>query len=110
MECDIFREKKSKKQYLADGFANNMEGVTVSEDKIHVTWKGDNSIVKFNALIHQVRVKKITVTLKSAPAGIKEIHNSEVNENTPIYNLAGQRVSKDYKGVVIQNGKKFVRK
>lgn len=110
MECDTFREKKSKKQYLADGFANNMEGVTVSEDKIHVTWKGDNSIVKFNALIHQVRVKKITVTLKSAPAGIKEIHNSEINENAPIYNLAGQRVSKDYKGVVIQNGKKFVRR
>ena len=58
-------------------------------------------------LSHQVRVKKITVTLKNEPAGIKEVNNGTVNENAPIYNLAGQRVGKDYKGVVIQNGKKF---
>ena len=35
---------------------------------------------------------------------------SKVNTNAPIYNLAGQKVSKSYKGVVIQNGKKFVQK
>lgn len=30
--------------------------------------------------------------------------------NAPVYNLAGQRVGSDYKGVVIQGGKKFIRK
>ena len=35
---------------------------------------------------------------------------SEDDENAPIYNLAGQRVTKDYKGVLIQNGKKFMNK
>lgn len=30
--------------------------------------------------------------------------------NAPIFNLAGQRVGKDYKGVVIQNGKKYLNK
>lgn len=34
----------------------------------------------------------------------------KANVNAPIYNLAGQQVSKAYKGVVIQNGKKFVQK
>lgn len=34
----------------------------------------------------------------------------KVNANAPIYNLAGQKVNKSYKGVVIQNGKKFVQK
>lgn len=34
----------------------------------------------------------------------------KVNTNAPIYNLAGQKVNKSYKGVVIQNGKKFVQK
>ena len=29
-------------------------------------------------------------------------------DNQPVYNLAGQRVGKDYKGVVIKNGKKYV--
>lgn len=34
-----------------------------------------------------------------------------VNEaNATLYNLAGQKVGKDYKGVVIQNGRKFVNK
>ena len=106
--CDTYKEKG--KSFLGDGFDTSMEGLTVSADKINVTWTGDKNSVEFKTPGHQVRVKKITVTLKSEPAGIKEIHNSEVNENAPIYNLAGQRVSKDYKGVVIQNGKKFVRK
>jgi hypothetical protein len=30
------------------------------------------------------------------------------NSNAPVYNMAGQRVSKAVKGVYIQNGKKFV--
>lgn len=30
--------------------------------------------------------------------------------NAPVYNLAGQRVSKNTKGILIQNGKKFVNK
>ncbi|MCR5696725.1 MAG: chitobiase/beta-hexosaminidase C-terminal domain-containing protein [Marinilabiliaceae bacterium] len=33
---------------------------------------------------------------------------AELDENAPIYNLQGQRVSKDAKGILIQNGKKFV--
>ncbi len=31
-----------------------------------------------------------------------------LDANAPVYNLAGQRVGQSYKGVVIQNGKKFV--
>ncbi len=34
----------------------------------------------------------------------------ELDENAPAYNLAGQKVSASYKGVVIKNGKKFVNK
>ena len=32
------------------------------------------------------------------------------DENAPIYNLFGQKVGKDAKGILIQNGKKFIRK
>ena len=43
---------------------------------------------------------------------INSIENSELRiENSDyIYNLAGQKVSKDYKGIVIVNGKKVIRK
>lgn len=33
-----------------------------------------------------------------------------IDDNTPLYNLSGQRVSKSYKGIVIVNGKKVLRK
>lgn len=34
----------------------------------------------------------------------------ELNANAPMYNLAGQQVTKAYKGVILQNGKKFINK
>lgn len=43
--------------------------------------------------------------------GISNISNNGINEEeTPLFNLAGQRVNKNYKGVVVKNGKKFVNK
>ncbi len=41
---------------------------------------------------------------------IKTIFDEKVDGNAPLYNLAGQRVSKSYKGIVIMNGKKFMNK
>lgn len=42
-------------------------------------------------------------------SGIADIIADEtLDENAPIYNVYGQRVNKDYKGILIQNGKKFL--
>ena len=70
-------------------------------------WTGVSKKVVLN--VKKAFLRSVTITTVSA-AGIKNVQTIEVNEKAPIYNLAGQRVSKDYKGVVIQNGKKFVRK
>lgn len=35
---------------------------------------------------------------------------AEANENAPVYNMLGVRVNADAKGILIQNGKKFIRK
>ena len=42
--------------------------------------------------------------------GIASIENGKSNIETSAYNLAGQRVDKDYKGIVIVNGKKMLNK
>ena len=39
-----------------------------------------------------------------------EADGVELDPNQPMYNLAGQRVGKDYRGVVLQNGKKIIKK
>ena len=42
--------------------------------------------------------------------GIEERVSIMNNVNAPVYNLAGVRVGKDYKGIVIQNGRKYIQK
>ena len=58
-------------------------------------------------------ITKVYLTSKTV-AEVTGISNpviaAKANPNAPIFNLAGQKVSKAYKGVVIQNGKKFVQK
>jgi len=45
------------------------------------------------------------------PTGIQNIKAAtKVIENNGIYNLAGQRVNENYKGIVIKNGKKYFQK
>ena len=46
-------------------------------------------------------------TIEENPTGINNV-NAAKAENAVRYNLAGQKVSNDYKGVVIENGKKVV--
>ena len=43
-------------------------------------------------------------------SGINEVVNKTKASNAVIYNLAGQRVSKDYKGIVVKDNKKVVLK
>jgi hypothetical protein len=38
-----------------------------------------------------------------------QIDNSLLDDSKPMYNVAGQRVSRSYKGIVIQNGKKVIK-
>lgn len=43
--------------------------------------------------------------------GIDDISiEPETDDNAPMYNTAGQRVGSDYKGLVIQNGRKFIKR
>ncbi len=42
--------------------------------------------------------------------GINSIENGQIDNDAPAYNLAGQKVGKGYKGIVIKNGKKVVMK
>lgn len=59
--------------------------------------------------IHSARV--FTYKGFNPPTGIEAIQtvkDKTADANAPIYNLAGQRVNKGTKGILIQNGKKFV--
>ena len=48
----------------------------------------------------------VNITYESI-TGINEVKGNK-QQNDAIYNIAGQRVAKDYKGLVIKNGKKYL--
>lgn len=49
-------------------------------------------------------------TFTSGSTGINDLTVAQKDVDAPVYNLAGQRVSGNAKGLLIQNGKKFIRK
>ena len=56
--------------------------------------------------------KSLILSFEDETTGINTLDHFTISpfDNVPMYNLAGQRVNKNYKGVVIMNGKKVVRK
>lgn len=50
------------------------------------------------------------IFVKSGATGITKTVFNANDVNAPAYNLAGQKVDKSFKGVVIQNGKKMIQK
>lgn len=53
----------------------------------------------------------VTLFTSGDPTGITEVVADKAdNANAPAYNIAGQRVSKNAKGLVIINGKKYINK
>ena len=64
----------------------------------------DDDQAKYPAVINIKSIKRVTTTA----TGISKVENLEVAKDGKSFNLAGQQVGKNYKGVVIKNGKKMV--
>lgn len=89
--CDY--ELKDFQWYLQ----NDQEGKTL-ENLINETGS-DNFYVKEGAG---------TTPHVFGESAINTVVNNSKKTSTAIYNLAGQRVSKDYKGIVVKEGKKYI--
>ena len=77
-------------------FAKVKAGVTIPAGKAYLeTTAGSKLAINFGG--ETTGISKVATEL-TAP------------ENSAMYNLAGQRVSNSYKGIVIRNGKKFINK
>lgn len=64
---------------------------------------------KFNTT-YELDANNTLISLNGTTTGITNITTDEAAKNAPVYNLAGQKVTKAYKGVVIKNGKKMIQK
>lgn len=59
---------------------------------------------------YELDANNILISQNGTTTGITNITADEAAKNAPVYNLAGQKVTKAYKGVVIKNGKKMIQK
>ena len=85
---------------LSDGLTYiQPEGAYYDEEK--------GNIVRANGTV--VANEWVMIANQDYVDGINNI-NTDVNLNDAMYNLAGQKVGKDYKGIVIQGGRKLLKK
>lgn len=78
------------------------------EAVIVITGEGEISL-KFGATKRWF-IDDILVMPYSDETGIGDIMINDVDSAIPIYNISGQRVGEDYKGIVIKGGRKYLQK
>lgn len=124
---DVTISQLNSETYLCDLIRLSLVDITENEGKTYASKDGE-SIQLFDkfkimeaALLDEPSntVTGILVVYKDsyqvyptaiyATMGIHDPSISTFDPNAPVYNTAGQRVSPNYKGVVIQGGKKFVK-
>ena len=104
---------QAKKSVKKEGM--EIYGFSASKGKfVHVG--ADASIKAFRAYISVPTTALSTAASRSididfgGTTGINEIQNAHSSSAAATYNVAGKRVGKNYKGVVISNGKKMIQK
>lgn len=60
------------------------------------------------AIMQDITVLPMLFKMVEGATGINNIQTTTAVKNNVMYNIAGQRVNKDYKGLVIMNGKKMM--
>lgn len=81
---------------------------TVSEPQFTDSEGGDHSY-NVTAVYNSGESGMSNTAKTSTDTGISAL-STETTDNAPAYNLSGQRVGSDYKGVIIVKGKKYIRK
>ena len=105
-------------------YANNIFKAATSDvtagDNTYALVKGKQGFAKVKAgviipagkaYLEITAGSKLAINFGGETTGISKVATEQTApENSAMYNLAGQRVSNSYKGIVIRNGKKFINK
>ena len=97
-------ENGSNKTMDGDYSFNNTK-----DNNILVKYSGNNITDIVNTFQMGAMPFAIVSKFDTQSTGITSIKNNRTNDGK-MYNLAGQRVGDDYKGIVIVNGKKYLKK
>jgi hypothetical protein len=120
VQCISGSSSEERTLYISDGtnvIKEEKVGSSLKEIKAYYTGSAGVIYIYSSAAINLYDIKASNVgttallddTTKPTATGIQTVKAAEAT-NGAVYNLAGQKVSESYKGVVIKNGKKMVNK
>lgn len=111
-DADAYQPMKLNDDYTIS-FANPDYSINTGKQVFgHVTFnvEAGKTYLMFNPK-NQLGIYGFQFTASEGPTGVEIIKTNNVwNADAPMYNLSGQKVDKSYKGIVIQNGRKFFNK
>lgn len=101
------------KTYVADFNPSRVYNSGANTDHVTVfTFPKANydKIAQLGLIVHGtgITLKKATVTDPDKLAGVVEINDDDNGNDNGVYNLAGQRVNANTKGLLIKNGRKYL--
>lgn len=107
------RRADATKYYAKDADGNTVQvynNYHLSEFDDYSKFVNDKKYdVKGIVTVYKTTYELYTLEINEATAtAIQGIAEERLDVNAPIYNLSGQEVNKSFKGVVIQNGKKYI--
>lgn len=97
--------------------AKSFEGAAFTEETISILKEGDEVVVegklqkfvKNDVVTPEVASGGIIISINGQTSGVAAV-KADVDKNAPAYNMAGQRVSNSFKGLIIKGGKKLINK
>lgn len=96
-------------KYLPDGSTLQFNGMRAYF--YFPNWSATNNNAAQAASQNKDTNAKIHVAVMAASTtGISNISAEEASQQAEVYNLSGQRVDASYKGIVVRNGRKYLRK
>ena len=86
----------------------------ISSDNNFYRAKGTEIMKATRALFHattaEAAAKGLTISIDGEATAIQGIVTDKADSDAPAYNLAGQRVADNYRGIIIKGGKKYLNK
>ena len=102
-------EDKPKYNYYATDGTDQI--LLYGADEVVKDYADDETEYNLTAVVKKFKTAQLLPVSVETATGITDVTvEKEFDENAPIYNLSGQRVDKNAKGILIQNGKKSIRR
>lgn len=107
-----------KYQYISTGAGNYLKylpsGSTLQFNGMRAyfyfpNWNAENNDAAASQN-NDTNAKILVAVMAASTTGISNISAEEASKQAEVYNLSGQRVDASYKGIVVRNGRKFLRK